>query len=73
MKEQNEILEKNMDSLESKNKDIQRKLEIAKQTVEQKDGLENEQLSIAMKDLADAKHKIVCGLLREFTYSRKMS
>ncbi|CCD73824.1 Protein CASP [Caenorhabditis elegans] len=59
MKEQNEILEKNMDSLESKNKDIQRKLEIAKQTVEQKDGLENEQLSIAMKDLADAKHKIV--------------
>ncbi|EGT33678.1 hypothetical protein CAEBREN_06506 [Caenorhabditis brenneri] len=59
MKEQNEMLEKSLDSLETKNKDIQRKLEIAKMTVEQKDGLENEQLSITMKDLADANHKII--------------
>ncbi|KAF1761404.1 hypothetical protein GCK72_009660 [Caenorhabditis remanei] len=59
MKEQNEVLEKNLDTLESKNKDIQRKLEIAKMTVEQKDGLENEQLSIALKDLSDANHRIL--------------
>ncbi|ULU01607.1 hypothetical protein L3Y34_001730 [Caenorhabditis briggsae] len=59
MKEQHDILEKNLNTIESKNKEMQRKLEIAKMTVEQKDGLENEQLSIAMKDLTDANHKIV--------------
>uniref|UniRef100_A0A1I7UHR1 Protein CASP n=1 Tax=Caenorhabditis tropicalis TaxID=1561998 RepID=A0A1I7UHR1_9PELO len=59
MTEQNDILEKSLDSLETKNKDIQRKLEIAKMSVEQKEGLENEQLAITMKDLSDANHKII--------------
>lgn len=59
MKEQNDLLEKSLDNLETKNKDIQRKLEIAKMTVEQNEGLENEQLAITIKDLADANHKIV--------------
>uniref|UniRef100_A0A8R1E4Q3 Homeobox protein cut-like n=1 Tax=Caenorhabditis japonica TaxID=281687 RepID=A0A8R1E4Q3_CAEJA len=59
VKEHKEILEKSVETLETKNKEMQRKLEIAEKTAEQINGLENEQLTITIKDLADARSKIV--------------
>ncbi|CAB3403145.1 unnamed protein product [Caenorhabditis bovis] len=60
MRIESEILEKKVNDLEARNRDTQRKLDVAKLAVSQNETFESEQLSIAVKDLADANLRIVC-------------
>ncbi|CAD6188334.1 unnamed protein product [Caenorhabditis auriculariae] len=59
LKMENGMLEKKVSELEAGNREVQRRLDVVRQAADRQESLESEQLDIALKDLENAKSRIV--------------